>query len=179
LSAALASATEAIQRHELNTREAAQNVAATAQAFGVVALDVRNASQPLADSSSRVADGAHKIATAAENAVVALTAGQTATQLLARELKQHAESIQSFWSSYETRFASVDQQLAASVNTFGEQLSRQQSLVSDFTVEIDKGFAKALGNLNGAITNFGKQAGDVRDAVEQFAKALNGHRLPN
>jgi hypothetical protein len=175
LSAALASASEAIQRHDVNTREAAQNVAATAQAFGVVALDVRNASQPLADSSSKVADGANKIATAAENAVLALTAGQTATQLLACELKEHADRIQSFWSSYETRFATVDQQLAASVKTFGEQLSRQQSLVSDFTVEIDKGFAKAFGNLNGAITNFGEQAGDVRDAVEQFAKAMNGN----
>ena len=177
MSAALASASEAIERHEVNTREAAENVGATAQAFGAVALDVRNASQPLADSSSRVADGAHKIATAAENAVIALSAGQNATQLLARELKGHAENIQSFWASYEARFANVDQQLATSMNTFGEQLSRQQSLVSDFTVEIDKGFAKALGNLNGAITSFGEQAEDVRDAVEQFSKSVNGHRL--
>jgi hypothetical protein len=38
LSAALGSASEAIHRHETNTRDAAQKVAATADAFGVIAL---------------------------------------------------------------------------------------------------------------------------------------------
>lgn len=179
LSNSLGTASDAIQKHETNTRQAAENVAATAEAFSVVATDVRNASQPLADSSLRVADSAQAIAKATVDAVLALTAGQDAAKHLARELGDHAERINSFWSSYESRFASVDEQMAGAVKILGEQLSKQQALISDFTVEIDKGFAKAVGNLNGAITNFGEQAGDVRDAVEQFAKSLDGHRGPD
>lgn len=178
LSHALSTAGEALQKHELNTREAAQNVAATAEAFGIVASDVRSATRPLADSSIKVADSAQIMSRAVADAALALTTGQEAAQQLASELKNHSERIKSFWDSYESRFANVDEQMAAAVKTLGEKLTEQQALISDFTVEIDKGFAKAVGNLNGAVTNFGEQAGEVRDAIEQFTKAVDARSIP-
>lgn len=170
LSHALQAASQALSQHESNTRESARNVEATASAFGVVARDVRDATRPLADSSSKVADSAQVISKATAEAVQALANGQNASQALASELKDHAERIKTFWASYEARFANVDEQMAMAIKTFGEQLAEQQALIRDYTKDIDDGFTKAVGNLNGAISNLGEQAEGVRDAMEQFAK---------
>jgi ABC-type transporter Mla subunit MlaD len=152
-------------------------VTATAEAFGVVARDVRDATKPLTDSSVRVADSAQTISRAVADAASALSNGQNSAHTLANELKGHTERLQSFWSSYESRFLNVDKQLATSISHLGEHLYKQQQLVRDYTQDIDDGFTKAVINLNGAINNLGEQTEGVRDAMEQFARIVELQRV--
>jgi hypothetical protein len=173
LNEALAATQTTLQEQSAATIKITQNAASTADAFGLVAQNVREASMPLTTSATKIAESTATMADAVIKASTALSAGQSASQALAAELKAHVERVSDFWANYEERFKNVDQQLGDAIKTFGEQVVNQQNLVGNYTKSIDDGFTKAVRDLNGAITNLGEQATGIEDAVAEFVTKVS------
>jgi hypothetical protein len=139
----------------------------TADAFGKVAVDVRDASRPLVSHADRVAGATERMSLSMAASVSALTSTQTTASGIATQLSTQLGEMKALWTSYELRFAKVDEDLGRAVTALGTELSKQQGAIEDFVIKVDTHTESILGMLSQAVSGLGDSIDELNDTFER------------
>jgi hypothetical protein len=153
-------------------QSAATQSKSVADAFGRTADLVRTASEPLVQSSQRIAGAGEQMAATIDRSVAALAESQLAAKRLADNLTGHIDRLTTVWTSYETRFGKVDDDLGAALAKLSEETRRQLEILATHTIAIDKGLALAVDKLSGHVAGIAEGAGDLSESVEILRTSL-------
>jgi hypothetical protein len=147
----------------------------TATVFGEVAANVRSASQPLVDSSERVAKSASSMATSIAGSVDTLTATQRTASGIAERLDSHLEEIRrvwdgigGVWNEYEARFNRVDEALGRAMDRFQQEVSNREEAVGNFVIKIDEHLSTILGKISNTVSGLDETLAELTEALGQF-----------
>jgi hypothetical protein len=151
----------------------------TADAFGRVAGDVRNASQPILASSERVAQSAESMATSIAGSVDQLSAARQAAGDIAQQMAAHIEQIGRVWDEigrvwgrYETRFTQVDEELGRAADRFREEVSRHQDAMRTFVQDVDRHTESILARLSSTVSDLDGSIQDLSDTLAPFVQRM-------
>lgn len=153
-------------------REAASQSRSVADAFSQTAQDVRAASAPLVQSGTRIADASEKMRESIARSVEALEASQNASRQLADELGEHRRHLQESWANYTSRFESVDQELASTIEKISIETGRLGEMLGNYTLGVDEGLTGAISNLKSFLDGLSENTEELNEAVGRLARTF-------
>jgi chromosome segregation ATPase len=157
--------TERIDTVSMRSRE-------TADAFGRIASDVRNASQPLVDSSMRVAQSADRMTTSIAGSVESLSTTQQIASGVAEQLGAHLSQIASVWSQYEGRFRGVDEDLERAARVFHDEVSRHQEAMRTFVQDVDRHTESILNRISSTVSDLDHSIVELNETLSPFVQRM-------
>jgi hypothetical protein len=179
LSAALQSVESAFRTQTQHIDTVSTRSRETADAFGLVAANVRTASQPLLTQSERVAQSADRMATSIAGSVDALSATQQTASGIAVDLSKHLEQIGRVWDEigrtwdrYEARFTDVDESLGRAVERFHGEILRHQDAMRNFVQDIDKHTEAILKGISSAVNDLDGSVQELNETLSPFIRGM-------
>jgi ABC-type transporter Mla subunit MlaD len=139
----------------------------TAQALGESASSVRTATAPLMAVGTNFANASEKLASSVDSTLAALGTAKDEVAALAATLAQTNARSGEFWTSFSSKFDTVDTALGKAVEVLSISTAEQQDRLRSHVQSVDIGLTEAIGKLNGLVTGLNDSAEMIADSLEQ------------
>lgn len=165
VSGALSQTNLELGRHQTGLTQSGKSIADAGVAFSTAASTLRSATDPLAQTLSKLASAAEAIQQATVN--IKATTTDLGVQLTAtsESTETSLKSLEDLWVAHSAHFTGVDKSLESAFQVITENLETSLSTIREFNND----FSDKVGR---ALTDLGSIVSDLSDTTEDLAKRL-------